>query len=86
VARLNVAAEELSFGEATMPVAIVDGRMRLRVLIDRTSVEIFANQGQSVLSHVFCPLADERRVRLFAEGGSARATSLHVRTLRSIWR
>jgi sucrose-6-phosphate hydrolase SacC (GH32 family) len=62
-----------------------DGRIKLRVLVDRTSVEIFANDGAVVLSGCFLPPDDQRAVTLTAAGGSGKAVKVTVRELKSAW-
>jgi len=61
------------------------GQLDLRVLVDRTSIEVFADEGRYVMSFTFRPDESNRGVSLSAEGGTARAISLEVAELRSIW-
>ena len=69
----------------TAPLKPVDGRIRLRVLADRTSLEVFGNGGAISMSSCFLPRSDERSVEAFARGGKANVVSLCVHTLRSAW-
>lgn len=46
-------------------------RLALRMLVDRTSVELFVGDGRSVHSHRVFPLAGDDGIRLFARGTSA---------------
>lgn len=71
-------------GKST-PVAEVDGRLDLRALVDRTSIEIFAAGGRYVMSFCFRPDKDNRRLRLTAEGGTAKIKSLTFRELKPGW-
>jgi sucrose-6-phosphate hydrolase SacC (GH32 family) len=68
---------------ASLPMA--NGRIRLRLLLDRTSLEIFANDGRAVISTCFLPEAARRAVRFFSCGGRAKLTRLRVRELASAW-
>jgi len=63
-----------------------DGRLRLRVLVDHSSVEVFAQDGRRVITDQVFPGPASDRVRLFAEGGRATARALDVWRMRSIWR
>lgn len=56
--------------------------LRLRVLIDATSVEVFADDGRAVLTDQIFPGRDSRGVALFATGGTARLRSLEAWELR----
>ncbi len=62
-----------------------DGRLKLRVLVDRTSLEIFVNDGRHVFSFCFAPDANNKTLRLAAEGGTAAVHALNVWKLASIW-
>ena len=45
--------------------------LELRVYIDRSSVEVFVNQGEKTLSSRIYPQPDKRALSLFAEKGQA---------------
>jgi fructan beta-fructosidase len=64
----------------------VDGTIRLRVLVDRGSVEVFANGGRVAMSVGAVPDAAKREVALNVKGGEVRIESLVVHELRSAWR
>jgi fructan beta-fructosidase len=61
------------------------GRIELRVLVDRTSIEIFGNGGRIVMSFCFLPKPADHSLGIAAEGGAARIVSLAVRELESAW-
>lgn len=67
------------------PLALRNGRVRLRVFVDRSSVEVFANDGARVLTHRIFPDSTSDGVSLFATGDSARLVRLDAWSLRSIW-
>jgi len=69
----------------TAPLETEEGRIRLRILLDRTSLEGFANDGLVALSSCFLPDLADRTFRVEVEGGEARIVSLRVHTLRSVW-
>ena len=66
-------------------VAPVKGRIRLEILVDRLSVEIFANDGRMYMPMRFLPPDDDRSLATVCTGGSAKIVSLEVHTLRSAW-
>jgi levanbiose-producing levanase len=68
-------------GESKTPVDPDAGRLRVRLLVDHTSVELFLDDGRTVHSHRVFPLATDNRIRLFAHGGAARFEDLTVREL-----
>jgi len=67
------------------PLASPDGRVRLRVLVDWSSVEVFASGGARVLTHRIFPDSTSDGVSFFAEGGTAQLARLDAWSLRSIW-
>ena len=62
-----------------------DGRLRLQLLVDRTSLELFAAGGLVSASFCFLPAASDMPLELYAEGGSARLVSLAIHELNSAW-
>jgi sucrose-6-phosphate hydrolase SacC (GH32 family) len=81
----DVAAKRLSaLGEAPLPPP-ADGRLRLVLLVDRTSIETFADDGRVSLTSCFLPKPDRTGVALFAKGGTPRVRSLVVYDLKSSW-
>lgn len=65
------------------PVPMPDGRVRLRVLVDRSAVEIFAN-GKPLTARVYPTLGGER-VTLSAAGGTVRVLTFDAWTMADIW-
>ena len=57
-------------------------RVKLHVIVDATSVEVFADGGRAVLTDQVFPRPSSRGVRLFATGGAARLVSLEAWELR----
>ena len=72
-------------GVQRAPLAARHSKVRLRILVDWSSVEVFADHGQTVITDQIFPAATSDGVELFAEGGSARVKSLKIRPLRSSW-
>jgi fructan beta-fructosidase len=60
------------------PFEPVDGTVRLEILVDATSIEVFAGDGEVVLSDQVFPSADSIGSALFAEGGTATVRSIEV--------
>lgn len=59
------------------------GRVRLRILVDRASIELFGNGGALSMTSWFLPSKTDHTVGLFSEGGSAKLISLRATPLRS---
>ncbi|MGX5716578.1 GH32 C-terminal domain-containing protein [Arthrobacter sp. MAHUQ-56] len=63
------------------PVQLVNGRLHLRLYVDRASVEVFAQDGLATLTDQVFPAAGASALSVFAEGGTARLESLSVTPL-----
>ena len=69
-----------------LPIKLKDGSITLRILIDRSSVEVFTSDGVGVISDLAMP--DSKKsiaTSLFANGGSAIVTNFEAFTLKSAW-
>ena len=62
-----------------------DELLELRVFIDRSVIEVFANDRQCLTVRVYPGREDSRGVSLFARRGNARLVSLECWQMRSIW-
>ncbi len=78
-------AKELTALGRKAPLESRDGRLYLRILVDRTSVEVFANHGRVQAANCFLPADNEREVVVYAGGGMVMAPTIGVWELRSIW-
>ena len=81
----RVEDEQLIFDTNRAPLKAVDGRISLRCIVDRTSIEILANGGRVYMPCRLRADDDDKSLALFARGGAARAASIQVRELKSIW-
>jgi beta-fructofuranosidase len=63
--------------EQAAPFELRDGEpLQLRVFIDHSIVEVFANERQCVTQHVYPTREDSLGITLFAKGGEAKVTSI----------
>lgn len=68
-------------GESQFTADLSTGRLRLRILVDRTSVEMFVGDGQVVHSHRVFPLEGDDGIRLYSYEGASVFRDLTVREL-----
>ena len=61
------------------------GTLELRVFLDKSVMEIFANGGLRSIARVIYPPPQDTALALFAEGGSAFVRALDVWQMRPIW-
>jgi len=76
---------KLSCLDKSAPLALHGGRIKLQILVDRTSLEVFANDGQLPMTGCLVPPPDDKTLTLYSVGGSANMVSLEVFELRSAW-
>jgi beta-fructofuranosidase len=57
----------------------------LRVFIDRSVVEVFANGRQCLTLRTYPSLEESKGVSVFARGSEAKLVSLTAHQMRSIW-
>lgn len=81
----DIAQETLACQGKSASMPARDGLLRLELLVDRNSIEIFGNDGE-VYMPIGVPLADrEQFIGLFSKGGKAVVESLEVVELESAW-
>jgi sucrose-6-phosphate hydrolase SacC (GH32 family) len=76
---------ELVCRDRRAPLAAEGGRVRLQVLADRTSLEIFGGDGLVYMPMACLPGAEDTSVGAFAREGTATLHALDVRQVHSIW-
>jgi len=62
------------------------GTIRMHLVLDVASVELFADGGATVMTDIFFPTEEFDRVSLFADGGEVKLLRGEVHRLESIWR
>jgi len=66
-------------------VALRDGAIKLRLLVDRLSVEAYLNDGQQFSAHYYSPQHGSGKQSIHCVGGDVNVRSLTVRELKSAW-
>jgi fructan beta-fructosidase len=74
-------------GRHEAPLRVVDGRVRLRLLLDASSVEVFAQDGEVVITDLVLPTTTMRALGLSARGtGTPAVDGITLHELGSAWR
>ena len=63
----------------------IDGKLSLRILVDRASVEVFVNDGEVSMTICFLPKEINTGLELYAKDGNINITFLRVAKLKSSW-
>ena len=82
----NVKRQTLSLLGQTVGLEPVDNKIYLEILIDRSSIEVYANNGRAVITQVFSPDAGGLEYVLYNTGGELMVDKLEIVGLESIWR
>lgn len=81
----NKKRRELSCGDTKAPLEMDDGKIRLRMLIDRTTIDIFGNDGRLFMPMGVVVPPDNNSVAVQVSGGNAQIHSLELFELKSAW-
>jgi beta-fructofuranosidase len=86
VSEASMGGEVYSRTPETGPFDLAEGeKLRLRIFVDRSIVEAFAEDRQSLTVRAYPDRWDSSGVSLFARGGKARLLSLKAWRMSSIW-
>jgi fructan beta-fructosidase len=69
----------------TAPLHLTGNELRLHILVDRSSVEIFAEDGLIAITNLIFPPLGAREVEFYSKGGQSGAIQTKRWTLNSIW-
>ncbi|OAS21824.1 GH32 C-terminal domain-containing protein [Paenibacillus oryzisoli] len=64
----------------------VNGVVRMHILVDESSVELFGNDGAVVFSDIILPDSSSNGMSFYASGGTVVVKALHVYSLKNTWR
>ena len=81
----NVKDQTISCLDRSTPLSLENGRIKLQILVDRTSLEVFANNGRIVMTSCFLPPDDNKKLEISTESAPIRIISSEVYSLKSIW-
>ncbi len=70
---------------SSAPVDVDNGKIRLHIFVDRSSVEVFVNNGNRVLTARIFPDQESQDVEFYAEGRKAELLNLDFWLMNSIW-
>lgn len=81
----DVKKQTLSCGKVSAALKPAGGKVRLRLLVDRGSIEVFGNDGRVALSVGVIAPEGNKAVTVFSRGGKTRLRSLRPFALKSAW-
>ena len=66
------------------PTYEVNGKISLRIFIDRSSIEVFGNEGQFVMTNLVFPTTPYSKLSVSAQNGNAKIENLKIYSLKDI--
>lgn len=63
-----------------------NGKLALRIFIDRSSIEVFANHGETTMTSRIYPNEGRLGIELFSEKGAVKVEEFTYWTLKDIWK
>ena len=81
---LDFKAKTMTYGDVVAPLAVFDSKITLRLVLDRMSLEIFANGGHTQIAKCFVP-ADENDAPIVKVSKDC-VDSIHVWPMASVWK
>ena len=82
---VNGYASSVALKEGYAGIGLREGKLQLRILLDRISMEVFADDGLVYMPLAVVPPADNDMITIAARGGSARADAVEIFQLKSMW-
>ncbi len=79
----NTAFHDAFAARHDAPVQLVDGAVKVRLLVDRCSIELFVNDGEVVVSDLIFPSGQKPIIEAFVGGDSASITDAVLYPLKS---
>lgn len=73
--------QEGDYQESKAPFDAEKKQAHIKILVDKTSVEVFVDDGEVVHSNVVFPHPQDQAISLFAEGGSAKFDNISIKRL-----
>ncbi|WP_407946555.1 GH32 C-terminal domain-containing protein [Paenibacillus alkaliterrae] len=67
------------------PMNMTNGTVKMHIFVDRSSVEVFGNIGETVITDQIFPDPESNGITIYSEGGEVTLKSLELYPLKSIW-
>jgi fructan beta-fructosidase len=72
-------------GRQEGPMPLRKGTAKLHIFVDRASVEVFGNDGETEITDTIFPRPGSQGIEFYSQGGEARVRSLRIWKLKSEW-
>ena len=75
----------LDFMGSNASLRTANGAVKLRMIVDRASIEVYANRGEVTFIKLFDPAPSKMNLNLFSKGGTASIQAMEAYRLQSTW-
>ncbi|KRF13637.1 GH32 C-terminal domain-containing protein [Paenibacillus sp. Soil787] len=83
----GITSFEKGFAEkVSAPLKLKDGKLKLRFFVDESSLEVFGNDGEVVVSNLIFPDPTSNRLELTALESSVTLDNAHFYPMQTVWR
>ena len=82
---ITYAGGKVSCLGGTADASLINGSVKLRILVDRASLEVFVNDGEVSMTSIFKPKEKNTGLELYARDGNVNIRSLRISKLKSSW-
>ncbi|WP_434784568.1 glycoside hydrolase family 32 protein [Paenibacillus polymyxa] len=73
-------------GKHEGPLYAKNGMVKLQVIVDRSAVEVFGNDGTTVITDQIFADSASKGLKIYSKGGNVKLKSLHLYPLKSVWK
>ncbi len=81
----DAAAQELAVNGQKAPAPLMNGRQTLRVLVDRTTIEVFASEGLTYVPQPFIPQENARELTVTTSGDAPKSLRTTAHSVLPVW-
>jgi fructan beta-fructosidase len=82
----NVGFHDAFAGRHEAPTRLINGHVNLHVIVDRSTIEVFINDGEAVISDRIFPTKRSATIEVFASNESSNVDIISLLQLKSVWR
>ncbi len=68
------------------PYNLIGDKLKMKLVIDKSSVELFVENGKIAMTNQFFPSEEFRNIQLFSENGTIQLTNGFIKNLKSIYK
>jgi len=81
----HVSSHQMIFMDSQVAIIPKENKIKLRLIVDRNSVEIYSNEGEVSVARLFYPDQSNKKFVLTSVGGVLTIMNMEVYNLQSIW-